>query len=132
MQTVRMSSLAEQAWHADNCKITSVSCKRSNSRADADTSTMLVGGTVTLELRKNCGVRFAWRAEQQVTYFGSTPRFAYSVDTAKAGTSQGLVFVADDGEHVPSEHYNAVIQQLASDMVTFWSSTVSHHLKSLR
>lgn len=80
---------------------------------------MLVGGTVTLELRKNCGVRFAWRAEQLVEHFGFTPGFAYSVDAAKAGITHGLVFVADEGKHVPSENCNAVIQQLASDMVTF-------------
>lgn len=132
METVKISDLSALEWRAANCQITSVSCKCSYLSAGTEISAMLVGGTVTLELRKNCGVRFAWRAEQLVEHFGSTPGFAYSVDAAKAGTSQQLIFVGDAGMHVPLSDYSAVIQQLGSDIVTLWSPTVSHYLRSLR
>jgi len=83
MEMQKIIWLAQLAWRADNCKITSISCKHSNSCAGSETSTMLVGGTVTLELSKNCDVCFAWRAEQLVAHFESTPGFAYSVDITK-------------------------------------------------
>lgn len=132
MENQKITGLAQLAWRADNCKITSISCKRSKSRAGSETSTMLVGGIVTLELSKNCGVCFAWRAEQLVAHFESTPGFAYSVDNTKGCTSQGLVFVGEDGEPAPQQHYDRIIQTLGRDMVTLWSSVVSHYLKSLR
>lgn len=43
----------------------------------------------------------------------------------------GLVFVGDDGEAAPKQHYDGIIQTLARDMVTLWSSVVSHCLKSI-
>ena len=82
METVKISDLAALEWRAANCQITSVSCKRSYPSAGTEISAMLVGGTVPLELRKNCGARFAWRAEQRVEHFGSNPGYAYSVDAA--------------------------------------------------
>lgn len=132
MEKQKLTGLAQLTWRADNCKITSITCKRSYSHAGSETSTMLVGGTVTLELSKNCGVCFAWRAEQLVAHFESTPGFAYSVDITKGCTAMGLVFVGDDGEPAPKQHYDVFIQTLARDMVTLWSSVVSHYLKSLR
>jgi hypothetical protein len=132
MKALKTKGLNLLDWQAGYCKITSVKCNSYTLLTGQIQTALAVDGIITLELGKNCGVRFAWKAQELVEATGSSGKFEYSVDVNRGVTTQGLVFEDDAGESLSEAHYNHIIHRLGSDTVTLWSATVSHYLKSLR
>lgn len=132
METVKLKGLESLGWRADHCKLHGVTSKRNSLQSGRTPSMMILTGSITFEIKKGCGVRFGWKAEQVAVKNESAGKFSFSVDMSGQTETQGLIFEDEAGARLPSEFHRAVIHRLARDTVTNWSNTVSHYLKSLR